>query len=95
VVLYSLLLAAVVIGMITVLVRTAQGAGSPARSAGAGSAAPGRALSAAAVAASRTHEPVLMAAAPAALLLVTLALGFFIPGFLDTALRQAARLLGV
>jgi hydrogenase-4 component F len=84
VVIYSLLLAAVFVGMITVLVRTAQGAGQAAAVAPAGGAAP----------AVPVRQPLLMAAAPIALLLVTLVLGIFIPGFLDDALRQAARLLG-
>jgi hydrogenase-4 component F len=91
VVLYSLLLAAVFVGMISVLVRTAQGAGTAAKIVRAAKGPAG----ASAHAVGPIREPLLMVAAPAGLLLVTLALGFFIPGFLDTALRQAASLLGV
>jgi hydrogenase-4 component F len=83
---YSVLLAAIFAGMIVVLVRTAQGER--------GSAATGRGGGAAAVIAIAPREPVLTVAAPLVLLALTTVLGVFIPGFLDSALRRAAQLLG-
>ena len=74
---YSLLLAAAFVGMITVLVRTAQGEPLIASST------------------SRAREPLLQVAAPIVLLVITMALGLYVPTFLDTALRQAALFLGV
>ncbi|MGA2763025.1 MAG: proton-conducting transporter membrane subunit [Spirochaetia bacterium] len=43
----------------------------------------------------RVHEPALSLIAPASLLAVSVALGVFIPGFLDRALWRAVLLLGV
>jgi hydrogenase-4 component F len=90
VVIYSLLLAAVFAGMITVLLRMGQAGGAGPASAGVGDSAP------ALVGANprRTGESALMVAAPLALLVLTGVLGLFIPGFLDTVLRQAALLWG-
>ena len=42
----------------------------------------------------RIHEPVLTLVAPLVLLALAAALGLFIPGFLDAALRRAALFLG-
>ena len=96
VVLYSLLLAAVFVGMITVLVRTVQGAQGVAIGAQGVAVAVGAAdtglVQASAVAAAQV--PVLMVLAPAALLLLTLALGVHIAGFLDAAPGRAVQLLG-
>jgi hydrogenase-4 component F len=83
---YSLLLAAVFVGMMTVLVNTAQGERVIASS------TPQR------MNASSTPQPresMLQVAAPIALLVLTMALGLYIPTFLDAALRQAALFLGV
>jgi hydrogenase-4 component F len=96
--LYSLFLTAVFAGMITVLVRMAQGAAVTRLAVagavvGAGTAA-GAAAAVHLTATSPQRESVLSIAAPIALLAATAALGVFIPGFLDTALRQAAALLG-
>ena len=88
---YSLLLAAIFAGMMSVLVRMAQGPLPVA----VGAAGGGVALVGAPVpAAVRHREPVLSVAAPIGLILLTTALGLFVPGFLDKVLREAARILG-
>jgi hydrogenase-4 component F len=96
VVVYSLLLSAVFVGMITVLVRTAQvvrGAATGAQDVTVAVGVPNPGLDPVSAVAS-PRVPVLMVVAPVTLLLLTLALGIFIPGFLDAALRQAVQLLG-
>jgi hydrogenase-4 component F len=97
--LYSLFLTAVFAGMITVLVRMAQGtAGARIVAAPAGgvtaAVVSGHAQALPASTAPPARESLLSVAAPVALLAATTTLGVFIPGFLDTALRQAAALLG-
>lgn len=89
---YSVLLAAIFAGMITVLVRTAQGERGSATAAH--GAVAGHGAGAAAVLSISPREPVLTLAAPLVLLALTAILGFFIPGFLDGALRRAALFLG-
>ncbi len=108
---YSFLLAAVFVGMITMLLRMGRNAALPrygsarvrARPEGrTGSAnapytaAGGLGIARAAAAPPlRAGESVLSVAAPLVLLVLTGVLGLFIPGFLDTVLKQAALLLGV
>jgi hydrogenase-4 component F len=85
VVLYSLLLAAIFAGMIAVLVKTAQGPKAQQLSGATGVPV---------CAEGRRFEPALTVIAPIALLAMTAALGIFVPGFLDAALRRAVLLLG-
>jgi hydrogenase-4 component F len=112
---YSFLLAAVFVGMITMLLRMGRNAALPRHTAelsGRGQAGreeqpgrPGHIASAAAgglgiarAAAApplRAGDSALSVAAPLILLVLTGVLGLFIPGFLDTVLKQAALLLGV
>ena len=97
---YSILLAAIFAGMITVLVRTAQGeragvaAGHGVVAVHGGGTAAVHGAHPAAVLSISPREPFLTLAAPLVLLVLTAILGFFIPGFLDGALRRAAQLLG-
>jgi hydrogenase-4 component F len=91
VVVYSLLLAAVFVGMITVLLRMGQGG----RNGPAPEGGDGIALAAVSAPPLRAGESALSVAAPLVLLVLTGVLGLFIPGFLDTVLRQAALLWGV
>jgi hydrogenase-4 component F len=114
VVIYSVLLAAVFVGMITMLLRMGQvgrtdlpsqaarvgsaaagGRGNAATAPGAQGSGRGMALAVAAARPLRAHDSALSVAAPLLLLVLTGALGLYIPGFLDTALKQAALLLGV
>jgi len=100
VVIYSVLLVAVFVGMITMLLRMSQARPreSPHPSLHVTSAAGGGQGVARAMAAPvpiRAADSALSVAAPLVLLVLTGALGLFIPAFLDTALKQAALLLGV
>ncbi|MBI4516617.1 MAG: NADH dehydrogenase FAD-containing subunit [Deltaproteobacteria bacterium] len=74
---YLALLAVVFLGMMTVMLRMAQGAPEAAEPGGA--AAP---------------EPLLAVAPPAALALLVIILGLYVPGFMRAAIEQAARALG-
>lgn len=78
---FSVLLAAIFAGMISVLVRTAQG--------------PGREEPAVLASPKPSREPLLAFAAPLALLVLTAGLGIYVPAFLDRALWRAVMLLGV
>jgi hydrogenase-4 component F len=80
---YSLLLAAIFAGMMSVLVRMAQG-----NRAAAGGAFPEQTLL------PRVRETALSIAAPIALILLTAGLGMYVPAFLEQVLREAARVLG-
>jgi len=97
---YSVLLAAVFVGMITMLLRMGQGGRQerPGQAEHAGSPATGghgNTPAAAAAPSLRAGESALSVAAPLVLLVLTGVLGLFIPGFLDSALKQAALLLGI
>jgi hydrogenase-4 component F len=110
---YSILLAAVFVGMITMLLRMGgksrqerpvqagpkepPGQAGRIGSAAAGGRAGGRGLALAVAAAPplRAAESALSVAAPLVLLVLTGLLGLFVPGFLDSVLKQAALLLGV
>jgi hydrogenase-4 component F len=80
---YSLLLAAIFAGMMSVLVRMAQG-NRAAPSATGLRGTPG----------SGAPETVLSVAAPTGLILLTAGLGLYVPRFFDQVLREAARILG-
>jgi hydrogenase-4 component F len=100
VVIYSMLLAAVFVGMITMLLRMSQaGRTEPLAHAGhAGPAAAGGLGGALAVAAARplrAGESALSVAAPLVLLVLTGVLGLYVPAFLYAVLKQAAFLLGM
>ena len=88
--LYSLFITAVFAGIISVLVRMAQGAPRGMRPVSASAAHGGTAHRASAA----PQESALAVGAPLVLLAATMAFGIYIPGFLDAALRQAAALLG-
>ncbi len=97
--LYALFITVVFAGIIAVLVRMGQGM--PSRMVSLGAAAGGGVLAVgpgdlagSTPAPVPDREPVASVVAPLVLLGLTAALGVFIPPFLDTALRQAAALLG-
>jgi hydrogenase-4 component F len=104
--LYSLFITVVFAGIITVLVRMAQGAPRgmqaitavsslhPAAPSRTGSASPAARAVPVPVPAAAPRESPLAFAAPLTLIAATAALGIFIPSFVDKALRQAAALLG-